>query len=131
MSEQNQGKVRIDKWLWAARFFKTRAMAVEAIKLGRVRCNGNRPKASRNLQPGDRLQVEKGDLKFELDVLALSDKRGPASVAQQLYQETPESIKQREEAAQARRAQRLSAPQPPAGRPDKRARQRIRRMIGK
>ncbi len=123
--------VRIDKWLWAARFFKTRGLAVDAIKQGRVHCNRDRPKPSRMLRVGDQLRVEKSGMEFELEVIALSDQRGPASVAQTLYQESAESKRQREVKSAERRAQRLSAPLPPQTRPDKHARQRIRRLLGK
>ncbi len=124
-------RVRIDKWLWAARFFKTRALAIEAIKLGRVQCNRARPKPSRQLQIGDRLHIEKGEQRFDVEVLGLSDQRGPAAQAQQLYAETPDSRERREAAAALRKAQRQSAPRPPHTRPDKHARQHIRRLIGK
>lgn len=123
--------VRIDKWLWAARFFKTRGLAVDAIKQGRVHCNRDRPKPSRMLHVGDQLRVEKSGMVFEFEVIALSDQRGPASVAQTLYQESAESKRQREVKSAERRAQRLSAPLPPQTRPDKHARQRIRRLLGK
>ncbi|MGJ8671065.1 MAG: RNA-binding S4 domain-containing protein [Oceanococcus sp.] len=130
MSEDDR-KVRIDKWLWAARFFRTRALAIEAIKLGRIQCNRSRPKPSRSLRLGDRLIIEKGDLVFDVEVMALSEQRGPAKVAQSLFQETEDSLKAREAASLMRRAQRLSAPQAPQTRPDKHDRQSIRRFLGR
>lgn len=89
--------VRIDKWLWAARFFKTRALAARACELGRVRSNGVLAKPARDVRAGDHLHVTNDSGLFELEVLALSDVRGPAAVAQTLYRET--------EASQAARAQ--------------------------
>ncbi len=130
MNEQTNG-VRIDKWLWAARFYKTRSLAVDAIKQGRVQCNKERPKPSRMVRVGDQLKITKGTLEFEVVVAALSDQRGPASVAQTLYQESATSQERRAKQAAERRAQRLSAPSPPQTRPDKHARQRIRRLLGK
>ena len=130
MSETNKD-VRIDKWLWAARFYKTRALAIDAIKQGRVLCNRERPKPSRTLRKGDQLIISKGVLEFEIEVRALSDQRGPASTAQTLYQESADSQQKRARQAAERKAQRLSAPSPPQTRPDKHARQRIRRLLGK
>lgn len=123
--------VRIDKWLWAARFFKTRGMAVEALKHGQVRCNGVRPKPSRVLKVGDKLNITRGEEEFDIEVLGLAERRGPASEARQLYQESADSVARREARAAERRAARLSAPLPPQMRPDKHARQRIRRLLGK
>lgn len=132
MSQSDTARaVRIDKWLWAARFYKTRSLAVDAIKQGRVQCNRERPKPSRMLRVGDALVIEKGDLRFEIAVLEVSEQRRPARVAQQLYRESEESRRQREQQSAQRRAQRLSAPLPPQTRPDKHARQRIRRLMGK
>jgi ribosome-associated heat shock protein Hsp15 len=96
--------VRIDKWLWAARFFKTRALATKACELGRIECNGQQVKASRELRPGDRLTVKNESGMYELEVLQLSEMRGPAAVAQTLYSETEPSKQARFELAQQRRA---------------------------
>lgn len=123
--------MRIDKWLWAARFFKTRALASEAVKHGQILCNGVRPKPSRLLKAGDMLVVRRSEQRFVIQVLLLSGQRGPASKAQLLYRETDESREQRERVAAERRTARMSAPQAPAARPDKHARQRIRRLLGK
>jgi ribosome-associated heat shock protein Hsp15 len=114
--------IRLDKWLWAARFFKTRSLASEAIALGRVSVNGAPAKASREVRPGDRIGVRRVGSTQWVDVRAVSAQRGPASVAQRLYQETPESLAERERQAQQRR----EAPEPAAalnqGRPTKRDR---------
>ncbi|RMG30370.1 MAG: RNA-binding S4 domain-containing protein [Gammaproteobacteria bacterium] len=121
-------RIRLDKWLWAARFFKTRRLATEAITGGHVHLDGRRVKPSRPVRVGDRLEIRKGALHFEIEVLALSDRRGPASEAAGLYRELPESIARRE---RARAASRLAAAAPaPDRRPDKRARRRLRRIKG-
>jgi ribosome-associated heat shock protein Hsp15 len=118
-------QIRIDKWLWAARFFKTRALATEAVLGGHVHVNGARVKPSKEIRPGDELEVRRGQTEWTVVVAALADKRGPASAAAALYDETPESA-----AARAQRAlQRRLAP-PPLGadlgaRPTKQARRRL------
>lgn len=96
--------VRIDKWLWAARFFKTRSLAARACELGRVQLHGQRAKPARKLHAGDMLRVSNYSGDFEIEVLALSDVRGPASVAQSLYRETNESREMRLKAAAERKA---------------------------
>jgi len=88
--------VRIDKWLWAARLFKTRSLAAEAIEIGRVRVDGMRIKPARQARIGDRLEVAVGEVRREFVILALSAQRGPAAAAQQLYEETAASIARRE-----------------------------------
>ncbi len=97
-------RVRMDKWLWAARFFKTRGLAARACELGRVEANGHPAKASREVHAGDRLRVrtERGD--FEVEVVTVSQMRGPASVAQTLYRETEASRALRERLAEERKA---------------------------
>ena len=98
-------RMRLDKWLWAARFYKTRGLAVEFIEKGRVQVNGQPTKRARELHVGDLLSLRQGaqgEIARELRVLALSEVRGPAPVAQLLYEETPESIAAREAAAKAR-----------------------------
>ena len=125
---QDRNRVRLDKWLWAARFFKTRRLATEAIAGGHVHLDGQRVKPSRPVRVGDRLEIRKGEVRFEIDVLALSERRGPASEAAKLYRETPESLARREREREARR---LAAQAPaPARRPDKRARRRLRDVKG-
>jgi ribosome-associated heat shock protein Hsp15 len=117
--------LRLDKWLWAARLFKTRALAAEAASLGRVDVNGQPAKASRELRPGDRLLLRDGPLRREFDILALSAQRGPAPVAQLLYAETAESIAAREAAAARRRMGVEPADALEQGRPTKRDRRRL------
>lgn len=129
MAELEQ-KVRLDKWLWAARFFKTRALAVEAIKGGHVHLNGSRPKASRTVQTGDRLEISKGQEHFTLTIDGLSDKRGPASVARDLYTESADSIERRQHLAEQRRLEAAGRSGGPSRRPDKRQRRHIVRFKG-
>ncbi len=93
-------KVRIDKWLWAARFFKTRSLATEAIEGGHVQLNGDRPKPARTVKAGDMLRIRAAHGEFEVRVQALADRRGPAEVARLLYEETPESTERRAQAAE-------------------------------
>ena len=97
-------RLRIDKWLWAARFFKTRSIAKTAIEGGKVHIDGQRVKVSREIGVGDIVVVKQGWDEKEVVVKALSDQRGPAPIAQTLYEETPESIERREREAQARKA---------------------------
>ena len=97
-------RLRVDKWLWAARFYKTRSIAKTAIEGGKVHLDGQRVKVSREISIGERLTVKQGWDEKEVVVKALSDQRGPASIAQTLYEETPESIERREREAQARKA---------------------------
>jgi len=117
--------LRLDKWLWAARFYKTRSIAVEEIGKSRVTVNGQAAKASREVRPGDVVQLRQGVVAREVKVLALSSIRGPAPVAQALYEETPESLAARERAAEARRL----APEPAdtivQGRPTKHDRRKL------
>lgn len=117
--------LRIDKWLWAARFFKTRSLATEAIHAGHIKLNGATVKPARELRAGDMLDLAIGEEKWTVEVLGLNDLRRPASEAQQLYAETAES---RERRAAAKEAHRL-APTPGSdlrGRPTKKARRQIR-----
>jgi ribosome-associated heat shock protein Hsp15 len=122
--------VRLDKWLWAARFFKTRAMASRACDLGRIDSNGFRAKPARDVRAGDRLQIENDAGRFEVDVLAISHIRGPASVAQTLYRETEASREARLRVAEERKAMQQYAPVP-AHRPSKRDRRRIIQFRGR
>ncbi|HFE37355.1 MAG TPA: hypothetical protein ENK06_02900 [Gammaproteobacteria bacterium] len=94
MSEDDS--VRLDKWLWAARFYKTRSLATEAISGGKIRFNGARVKPSKKVTIGAELEISKGSVEFVVIVLAIADKRGSARIAQTLYEETEDSIKQRE-----------------------------------
>ena len=119
--------IRIDVWLWAARFFRTRTLAKQALDTGKVEIDGQRPKASRAVRVGDALRITRGEDVFEVEVLGLSDDRGPAPVAQRLYRESEASARARVEAAQARRATR-DGYRPPEQRPDKRARRLLRAL---
>ena len=116
--------VRTDKWLWAARFFKTRSLAARACELGRIQCNGQPAKAAREVRIGDMLRVANEGGDFQVKVLLLSDVRGPASVAQTLYRETEASREQRLIVASERKAAKQFE-ELPAGRPSKRDRRKI------
>ena len=118
--------VRVDKWLWAARFFKTRGLAADAVKGGRVHLNGQPAKPAKDVKPGDRLEISIGQTRFTVDVVATSDRRGPAVEAARLYEETPESREARERAAEQRRLAPAPAPDL-GGRPTKRDRRRFER----
>lgn len=122
MGEEN--KVRLDKWLWACRFYKTRAIAKAAIEGGKVHYDGQKPKPGKIVQIGDSIKLRQGFDEKTVTVIELSDRRGPAKIAQNLYAETDESIKKREEIAQMRK---LSAPAT-TGRPDKKQRRLIHRF---
>jgi ribosome-associated heat shock protein Hsp15 len=119
--------IRIDKWLWAARFFKTRALAAEAIAGGKVEVNGDRPKPSRLVRLGDKLSIRRGPYEWTIMVKEVARIRGPASQAQQLYAETEESVRKREAAVAQRKLER-----PPefdsGGRPSKKDRRAISRF---
>jgi ribosome-associated heat shock protein Hsp15 len=122
--------VRIDKWLWAARFFKTRSMAERACELGRVQSNGQTSKPAHPVKIGDRLEIKTEGGVFQVDVLGLSEVRGPAPVAQLLYRETEESREARRKAAEDRKA----APQfdfQHEGRPSKRDRRQLGKLRGR
>lgn len=123
-------KVRLDKWLWAARFFKTRALATEAINGGHIHLNGHRPKPSRTIVPGDELTIRRGQDEYRITVRELSEKRGPAKVAQQLYEESEQSRAEREGRAEQRRLQAAAEPRP-ARRPDKKGRRQIIRFTNR
>jgi len=119
--------VRVDKWLWAARFFKTRSLASKAVAGGKVHLNGDRIKASKNIIVGDSLEVHRLDDEYTVTVLALADKRGSAKIAQTYYEESPESIAARESNREARRLN-INFNPAPQGRPDKRSRRLIHRF---
>ncbi len=121
--------VRIDRWLWAARVHKTRPLAAEAVKGGLVHLNGHAVKPSRDVKPGDLIEVTKGQLRLALVVVATSEKRGPAAEAAKLYEETPESVAERERKAEQRR---LAPPVVDLGsRPTKRDRRAMDRLRGR
>ncbi len=122
--------MRIDKWLWAARFFKTRSLAARACELSRIHANGQPVKPAREVRAGDLLQVKNDSGEFQLEVLALSDMRGPAPVARTLYRETQTSIESRLKLAEERKAMpRIEALH--EGKPSKRDRRRIDRLRGR
>jgi ribosome-associated heat shock protein Hsp15 len=124
------GRIRLDKWLWAARFYKTRSLASEAIAGGKVQVNGDRAKRARPLVVGDEVRVRQGPYEFLVVVRALSARRGPASVAAELYQERPESRAARE--AMALQLKTLHAAfVPEKGRPTKRDRRDLERLKGR
>lgn len=117
--------LRADVWLWAARFFKTRSLAKQAIDGGRIDVNGAGCKPAKSLRVGDRLKIGRGEERLEVEVVALSDRRGPAAVAQALYVETAASCAARE---LAREQHHLVGPNGPPKRPDKQARRELRRL---
>ena len=119
-------RLRIDKWLWAARFFKTRSIAKTAIEGGKVHIDGQRVKVSREIGVGDIVVVKQGWDEKEIEVMALSDRRGPASEAQRLYAETERSAARREKEAEARKA--AGAMARPAQRPGKHERKALERL---
>lgn len=122
-------KLRLDKWLWAARFYKTRSAATDAINKGRVAVNGQTTKPSRNISVGDCLLINRIPYRFEVTVLGLNDKRRPASEARELYQESDQSIQARQEEAERFKADRMiSQGLRGSGRPSKRQRRQIIRF---
>lgn len=118
--------MRLDKWLWAARFFKTRSLATDAVSGGKVHTGGERAKPGRAVKAGDRLEIRLGEDLVEVEVLELSEQRGPAVVAQALYRETELSQSRRRARAESRLLQPRSPR--PANRPDKRERRRLIRV---
>ena len=122
--------MRVDKWLWAARFFKTRSLAARACELGRIECNGQPVKAAREIRAGDLLQVKNDSGDFQVEVLLLSEVRGPAPVAQTLYRETEVSRELRLKLAQERKAMPYFEPSR-EGRPSKRNRRELDRLRGR
>ena len=128
--DKDREKVRMDKWLWAARFFKTRAQASKACDLGRIVANGLKAKPAREVRGGDLLQVENEGGVFEVEVLLLSEMRGPAAVAQTLYRETEASREARLKLAAERKAMQQYAPLPER-KPSKRDRRRIIQFRGR
>ena len=129
-SENQHKSVRIDKWLWAARFFKTRALAARACHLGRIICDRQPAKAAREVRVGDVVDITNETGNFQVEVLTLSDVRGPASVAQTLYRETEASRESRLKLAEERKAMMNFTPAP-RGRPSKRDRRKIIQFRGR
>ncbi len=122
--------VRIDKWLWAARFFKTRAIAVKACELGRVKSNGQTAKPAREVKPADKLEITTDAGVYQIEVLELSEERGPAATAQTLYAESPESREARAKAQQERKSL-LVFERLPALKPTGRDRRQLSRLRGR
>src|SRR5688572_24252204 len=130
MIDHEDGRVRLDKWLWAARFFKTRALAAEAVEGGKVQVNGDRPKRARPLQVGDEIRVRLGPYEHTITVRALSARRGPALEAAGLYEETAASRTAREAlAVQLKSLHAVFGPD--KGRPSKKDRREIQKLKGK
>jgi ribosome-associated heat shock protein Hsp15 len=130
MGETSEGRTRIDKWLWAARFYKTRALAAEAIEGGKVQVNGDRVKRAKPLQVGDEVRIRQGPYEQQIIVRTLSDRRGPAAQAATLYEEKPESRSARETLAlQLKNIH--SAFLPERGRPTKKDRREINKLKGR
>jgi ribosome-associated heat shock protein Hsp15 len=130
MANEDQKGVRVDKWLWAARFYKTRSLAAEAVNGGHVRINGARVKPSRAVAVGDEMEVHKPPYTFVLVVKGLSGRRGSAAIASKLYEEHADSIAKREQVRVQSRQQAALNPRP-RGRPDKRERRRLMQMRDK
>lgn len=129
-SHQDELRIRIDKWLWAARFFKTRALACEAVEGGKVHVNGERVKPSRQVRVGDELRIQKGSYAFVVDVQGLALRRGPAEQARELYREHEASVADRQRLQEEHRL--LSGGESPSpGRPDKRGRRQLQRLRGR
>ncbi|HEU4954446.1 MAG TPA: S4 domain-containing protein [Gemmatimonadales bacterium] len=127
---EDDARVRLDKWLWAARFYKTRALASEAIAGGKVQVNGDRAKRARPVQPGDEIRIRQGPYEHHVVVRALTARRGPASAAAELYEETPASRAARE--AMALQLKSLHAAfVPDKGRPTKKDRRELGRLKGR
>ncbi|MDX8409836.1 MAG: S4 domain-containing protein [Mariprofundales bacterium] len=123
----NPSGIRIDRWLWAARFFKTRALACDAVKAGHICLNGTKIKPSKTVRIGDILTIARGLDRYTVEVFSLTQKRGSATIAQTLYREQEQSIIAREKLAQQRKFQAASAPAPDK-RPNKKARRQIIRF---
>lgn len=120
--------MRLDKWLWAARFFKTRSLATEAVEGGKVHLNGQRTKPGKTVKVGSRLLIHKGELEWSVEVLDLPVQRRPASEARRAFREDEQSRERREQLVDERRAQRKLAPGQPPSRPSKRDRRLIHRF---
>ncbi|GAB3091569.1 RNA-binding S4 domain-containing protein [Lysobacter terrae] len=127
VSDEASASVRLDLWLWAARFFKTRALAKQAIETGKIEIGGQRAKPSRAVRVGDAVKIARGEETFEVEVRGLSAMRGPASVAQGLYSES-EASRARRESERAQRSAERAGYRAPETKPDKRARRLIRAL---
>lgn len=128
--DEELDRVRLDRWLWAARFYKTRSLAAQAVEGGKVQLNGDRVKRSKQIVLGDEIRIRKGPYEYRLEVTGLSERRGPATEAQRLYREDPASRKAREELAELRKLE----PEPTLktkGRPTKKERRDLMRHLRK
>ena len=130
MTESDDSRIRLDKWLWAARFYKTRSLAAEAIAGGKVQVNGDRVKRARPMQVGDEVRIRLGPYEHNILVRALSDRRGPAADAARLYEETPASRAARETLALQLKSLH-AAFVPERGRPTKKDRREIEKLKGR
>jgi ribosome-associated heat shock protein Hsp15 len=128
MPDTEEKRLRIDKWLWAARFYKTRSLAADAVDGGKVQVNGERVKPAKALRAGDNLVIRNGHFVWQVTVLALSERRGSATEASRLYSESDQSRKEREEKTALLKIERQSNPFP-GGRPTKKARRQIIKFI--
>ena len=129
-NEQGNSKVRIDKWLWAARFFKTRSLAKAAIEGGKVQLAGQKMKVSREVVPGDILRIRQGWVEREVTVMATSEQRRAAPIAQTLYEETEASVDRRARATEARKAAgTLARPSQRPGKHERKALERLRKQF--
>jgi ribosome-associated heat shock protein Hsp15 len=126
---ESKPTVRLDKWLWAARFFKTRALAAQSCELGRIHSNDHQAKPARDVRIGDHLRIKNDSGLFEVEVLQLSEVRGPAATAQTLYRETEASKTARDAAEEARKA--LDPWDQPTGRPTKKDRRTLNKARGR
>jgi len=127
--DADSGRIRFDKWLWAARFYKTRSLAAQAIDAGQARLNGERVKPAHAVRSGDAVSLRREGVVREIAVTALSDRRGPATVAATLYRETEASVASREQALLLRKAADAVQPRFP-GRPTKRERRKLGNLLG-
>ncbi len=128
---ENPKGLRLDKWLWAARFFKTRQLAVEAINGGRVHLNGQRTKPGKEVKPGNRLEIHKESLSWDIEVKVIPRQRRPASEAVTFYEELEESILRRQKMVDEQQLLRAASPKQESGRPSKRDRRMIHRFTSK
>jgi ribosome-associated heat shock protein Hsp15 len=128
---QESGAMRLDKWLWAARFFKTRQIAIEAINGGKVHLNGQRSKPGKEVKAGSQLRIHKGSLEWEITVRVIPKQRRPAAEAIHFYEETEQSRLKREQMIEDQRILKAAAPKMPTSKPSKRDRRMIHRFTGK
>jgi ribosome-associated heat shock protein Hsp15 len=132
MTNESPQAMRLDKWLWAARFYKSRGLAQNAIDAGHVKVNQESVKSSRDIRPGDRLSIRIGEYSWDVTVRALETQRGPAPDARELYEEDEDSLARRAQAMEARKLERKAEPQHQRrGRPDKRDRRALQRFRGR